>query len=121
LVDVTDTEVAFRYKNYRRGGRSGVMRLEAHEFLRRFLLHVLPDGFHRIRHYGFLAKGDRAESLARVRRLLQAQPTGEPAAASEPLADAREPFARCPDCGGLMRCIGPVDRSPAAAFRCDTS
>jgi Putative transposase len=121
LAVVDDDEVGFSYKDYRRGGRSRVMRLAPHEFIRRFLLHVLPDGFHRIRHYGFLAKGDRAESLARVRRLLQAQPTGEPAAASEPLADAREPFARCPDCGGLMRCIGPVDRSPAAAFRCDTS
>ena len=123
LVVVGDDEVAFSYKDYRRGGRSRVMRLAPHEFIRRFLLHVLPDGFHRIRHYGFLAKGDRGESLARVRRLLQAQPTGKPAAASEPQADehAREPFARCPDCGGLMRCIGPVDRSPAAAFRCDTS
>ena len=119
---VGDDEVAFSYKDYRRGGRSRVMRLAPHEFIRRFLLHVLPDGFHRIRHYGFLAKGDRGESLARVRRLLQAQPTGEPAA-SEPQADehAREPFARCPDCGGLMRRIGLVDRSPAAAFRCDTS
>ena len=97
------------------------MRLAPHEFIRRFLLHVLPDGFHRIRHYGFLAKGDRGESLARLRRLLQAQPIGEPAAASEPQPDehAREPFARCPDCGGLMRRIGLVD--PAAAFRCDTS
>ena len=122
LVGVDDDEVAFSYKDYRRGGRSRVMRLAPHEFIRRFLLHVLPDGFHRIRHYGFLAKGDRGESLARVRRLLQAQPTGEPAA-SEPQADehVREPFARCPDCGGLMRRIGLVDRPPAAAFRCDTS
>ena len=121
LAVVDDDEVAFSYKDYRRGGRSRVMRLAPHEFIRRFLLHVLPDGFHRIRHYGFLANGDRGESLARVRRLLQAQPAGEPAAASEPQADehAREPFARCPDCGGLMRRIGLVD--PAAPFRCDTS
>ncbi len=121
LVVVGDDEVAFSYKDYRRGGRPRVMRLAPHEFIRRFLLHVLPDGFHRIRHYGFLAKGDRGESLARLRRLLQPQPTGEPAAASEPQPDkhAREPFARCPDCGGLMRRIGLVD--PAAAFRCDTS
>ena len=87
LVTVDDDEVAFSYKDYRRGGRSRVMRLAPNEFIRRFLLHVLPDGFHRIRHYGFLAKGDRGESLARVRHLLQAQPTGEPAAASEPQAD----------------------------------
>ena len=110
-------------QDYRRGGRGGVMRLAPHEFIRRFLLHVLPDGFHRIRHYGFLAKGDRGETLARVRDLLRVQPTGEPAAAREPQADedARGPFAPCPDCGGLMRRIGHVARSPAAAFRCDTS
>ena len=56
---VDDNEVAFVYKDYRRGGRSRIMRLAPHEFIRRFLLHVLPDGLHRIRHYGFLAKGDR--------------------------------------------------------------
>jgi hypothetical protein len=123
LAVVDDDEVAFSYKDYRRGGRSRVMRLAPHEFIRRFLLHVLPDGFHRIRHDGFLAKGDRGESLARVRSLLQAQPTSEPAAASEPQADehAREPIARCADCGGLMRRIGLIDRSAAAAFHCDTS
>ena len=123
LVAVDDDHVAFSYKDYRRGGRSGVMRLVPHEFIRRFLLHVLPDGFHRIRHYGFLAKGDRGETLARVRGLLQVQPTGEPAAACEPQADvhARELFALCPDCGGLMRRIGHVAQSPAAAFRYDTS
>ena len=75
LVAVDEDEVAFSYKDYRRGGRSGVMRLAPHEFIRRFLLHVLPDGFHRIRHYGFLAKGDRGESLARVRALLKVQRT----------------------------------------------
>ena len=67
---VDDNEVAFVYKDYRRDGRSGVMRLAPHEFIRRFLLHVLPDGFHRIRHYGFLAKADRGEKLAYVRDLL---------------------------------------------------
>ena len=75
LVAVDDDEVAFSYKDYRRGGRDGVMRLAPHEFIRRFLLHVLPDGFHRIRHYGFLARGDRGENLARVRALLKVQRT----------------------------------------------
>ena len=122
LVAVDDDHVAFSYKDYRRGGREGVMRLAPHEFIRRFLLHALPDGFHRIRHYGFLAKGDRGEALAHVRDLIQARPTGEPAAAREPQADEpREPFALCPDCGGFMRRIGPLVRSPARAFRCDTS
>jgi Putative transposase/Transposase zinc-binding domain len=122
LVVVDDDHVAFSYKDYRRDGREGVMRLAPHEFIRRFLLHLLPDGFHRIRHYGFLAKGDRGETLARVRGLLHVEPPPEPdAAGRQPQADehACEPFVLCPDCGGLMRLIGHVAASPAAF--CDTS
>ena len=109
LVAVDDDHVAFSYKDYRRGGRSSVMRLAPHEFIRRFLLHVLPDGFHRIRHYGFLAKGDRGDTLAHVRNLLH-EPDGEaPPQSSEPEAEpSHEPFAVCPDCGGLMRRMGPI-------------
>ncbi len=55
LIGMEDDRVAFRWKDYRHGGRTKVMTLDAHEFIRRFLLHTLPDGFHRIRHYGFLA------------------------------------------------------------------
>jgi hypothetical protein len=122
LVAVDDDHVAFSYKNYRRGGRSGVMRLAPHEFIRRFLLHVLPDGFHRIRHYGFLAKGDRGHTLAHVRNLLH-EPDGEaPPQSSEPEAEpSHEPFAVCPDCGGLMRRMGPIAPDKSGAFRCDTS
>ena len=99
------------------------MRLAPHEFIRRFLLHVLPDGFHRIRHYGLLAKGDRGETLARVRNLLQIEPANEPDVdARDPQGqDACAPSAVCPDCGGVMRRIGHVAQSPATAFRCDTS
>jgi hypothetical protein len=61
LVAVSDDQVAFHYKDYRRGGRRQITRLAPHEFIRRFLLHVPPDGFHRIRHYGFLAEGDRGD------------------------------------------------------------
>ena len=128
LVAVDDDEVAFSYRDYRRGGRSRVMRLAPHEFIRRFLLHVLPDGFHRIRHYGFLAKGERGQHLARGRDLLQVQPANELSdealgpTPSAPQADAcHEPFDACPDCGGLMRRIGRVAASRNAAFRCDTS
>ena len=128
LVVVDDDEVAFSYKDYRRGGRSRVMRLAPHEFIRRFLLHALPDGFHRIRHYGFLAKGERGQNLERVRDLLQVQPTNEPSdeasapTPSAPEADAcHEPFAACPDCGGLMRSIGLVAPHNSGAYRCDTS
>ena len=128
LVDVDDNEVAFVYKDYRRSGRSRIMRLDPHEFIRRFLLHVLSDGFHRIRHYGFLAKGERGEKLAYVRDLLQVQRAQEPddeAQATpmpEPEADpSHEPFAVCPDCGGLMRCMERIAPHKSGAFRCDTS
>jgi Putative transposase/Transposase zinc-binding domain len=125
LTAVEDDEVAFSYRDYRRGGRSRVMRLAPHEFIRRFLLHVLPDGFHRIRHYGFLAKGERTSNLARVRDLLERQIGRKPvdgAAATadgEPTASAHDPFAPCPSCGGLMRRVGCV--AAARAFHCDTS
>ena len=99
LVAVDDDHVAFSYKDYRRGGRSGVMRLAPHEFIRRFLLHVLPDGFHRIRHYGFLAKGDRGDTLAHVRNLLHVQPPSEPdvtlLAIAAPLRPASAATAHC--------------------------
>jgi len=128
LVAVDDNEVAFVYKDYRRSGRSRIIRLAPHEFIRRFLLHVLPDGFHRIRHSGFLAKAERGEKLARVRDLLQVQRVQEPGDQaqappnSEPEADSsHEPFAVCPDCGGLMRRMGPIPPHKSGAFRCDTS
>jgi hypothetical protein len=128
LVAVDDNEVAFYYKDYRRSGRSRIMRLAPHEFIRRFLLHVLPDGFHRIRHYGFLAKGERGEKLAQVRDWLQVQRDQEPddeaqaPQSSEPEADpCHEPLAVCPDCGGLMRRMEPIAPHKSGAFRCDTS
>ena len=67
LIAADDAGVAFRWKDYRADGpaRWKTMRLHPHEFIRRFLLHVLPTGFHRIRHYGLLASANRAESIAR--------------------------------------------------------
>jgi Putative transposase/Transposase zinc-binding domain len=124
LLAVDDAEVAFSYRDYRRGGRSRVMRLAPHEFMRRFLLHVLPDGFHRIRHYGFLAKGKRGLNLAHAWDLLQAGQGpcdgAGPPVDGEPKAHAlHDPFAVCPDCGGPMSRIGRV--LAAYVFRCDTS
>ena len=127
LVAVDDEEVAFSYRDYRRGGRTRLMRLAGNEFIRRFLLHVLPDGFHRIRHYGFLAKGDRGFNLGYVRDLLERRNRHEPnedevapPADGEPRTEARrDSFADCPDCGGLMRRIGTIPAS--SAFQCDTS
>ena len=72
LLDIDETHVSFRWKKYLHGGehKSKVMRIEVAEFMRRFLLHVLPNGFHRIRHYGLLANGHRAAKLALCRNLL---------------------------------------------------
>ena len=103
------------------------MTLDADEFIRRFLLHALPEGFHRIRHYGFLANGSRGDSLALCRRLLEARATSavhEPAhnhtQGDRPLTAAD--FAICPDCGGTMRRIAVVPRScNSQPFSCDTS
>lgn len=92
--------VTFRYKDYRRAGadRQQVMTLESGEFIRRFLLHVLPKGFHRIRHYGLLAGSARKDGIALARRLLGVAPNTENDALEDP-PDARPP---CPCCGGHM-------------------
>ena len=69
-MSLNDAQVAFAYKDYRQGQRERVMRLEAVEFIRRFLLHILPKGFVRIRHYGLLSNRSRKEKLRLCRRLL---------------------------------------------------
>jgi hypothetical protein len=120
LVSVTDDHVAFPWKDYRHDGKAKVMTLEPFEFIRRFLLHALPDGFHRIRHYGFLANGHRAAKLAVCRNLLDM-----PFPSPEQLADVGPPRApeRCPCCGGIMIVLAILPR-PAPVprpFRDDTS
>ena len=120
LVSVTDEHVAFRWKDYRHDGKAKVMTLEPYEFIRRFLLHALPDGFHRIRHYGFLANGRRAAKLAFCRSLLDMpSPSGEPA---EDVVPPRAP-ERCPCCGGVMIVLGILPRPVPGPrlFRDDTS
>jgi hypothetical protein len=100
LIAFDETGVTFRYKDYRRDGpeRQRVMTLAPHEFIRRFLLHVLPHGFHRIRHYGLLASSARTANIARARELLAVAPPPQPVEAPEPL-DWLPP---CPCCGGRM-------------------
>ena len=100
LIAYDETGVTFHYKDYRRDGadRQRVMTLAPHEFIRRFLLHVLPRGFHRIRHYGLLAGATRKASLERARELLAVAPPPHDDMPAEP-ADTRPP---CPCCGGHM-------------------
>jgi hypothetical protein len=115
MLDLDETHVSFSWKKQRHGsGHKGkVMRIEIAEFVRRFLLHVLPNGFHRIRHYGLLANGHRAEQLAICRTLL-AVPTA-PADCNDndnndPGAGGHEP-PPCPCCGGRLRIIETFDGS----------
>ncbi|QNE07204.1 IS91 family transposase [Croceicoccus marinus] len=100
LVAFDDRGVTLRYKDYRRDGpeRQRVMTLPTDEFIRRFLLHVLPREFHRIRHYGLLAGSARKDAIARARALLHVAPEPPPSDNVEP-ADHRPP---CPCCGGHM-------------------
>ena len=100
IIRFDDTGVTFQYKDYRRSGagRQQVMTIAADEFIRRFLLHVLPRGSHRIRHYGLLASGARKDNLDRARQLLAVAPPAVDDMVVEP-ADTRPP---CPCCGGQM-------------------
>jgi hypothetical protein len=119
LLDLADGKVRFRWKDYRHDGRDKVMTLDAGEFMRRFLLHVLPSGFHRIRHFGFMANGHRAARLAMCRRLLAdeapAIPEGRQSRSAKLPAcqpgDHLDPEA-CPCCGGVMRILVALPRSP---------
>ncbi|RWA84902.1 IS91 family transposase [Mesorhizobium sp.] len=108
LIRFDEDGVTFRYKDYRRDGadRQRVMTLATDEFIRRFLLHVLPCGFHRIRHYGLLSGGSRKDCLALARQLLAAAPpvTNDPPAEPD---DFRPP---CPCCGGRMIVIEVFER-----------
>jgi hypothetical protein len=108
LVGVSDTDVSFRWKDYRHHGKAKVMTLAVHEFIRRFLLHTLPDGFHRIRHYGFLANGHRAAKLALCRTLLETPP--EPPVEPAEEAPPAHRYDRCPCCGGAMTILATLQR-----------
>jgi hypothetical protein len=132
LISFDDKGVTFKWKDYRIEGRARykVMTLATTEFIRRFLIHVLPDGFHRIRHYGLFANGSRANNIAQARNLL-AVPT--PKTADDPAAaDTAETatFSHpCPCCGGRMIIIETFERgstpryrpTPPTAIRIDTS
>ena len=119
LVALEDGQVTFRYKDYQRGHRLRTLTLDAVEFLRRLMLHVPPHGFHRLRHFGFLANRVRQAKLAQCRTLLgHATPllVQEEAADREaPAVSAQEPGAVCPVCQhGRMQLVQTLYRQPAA-------
>ena len=121
LVDFSDGSVAFRWKDYRHEGKPKVMRLPAAEFTRRFLLHVLPPGLQRIRHYGLLANRTRDAKLERCRELLGVTPPAP--TEQDPDEDYRDRYLRltgvslvdCPACKrGRMVCIETLLPRPPA-------
>ncbi len=109
LVSADADTVAFRWKDYRikRGDRMKVMRLPTSEFIRRFLIHVLPSGFHRIRHAGFLANGVRRDRIRKIRCLIDTEPEPDQATGEDGRADTheRDMHQTCPKCGGAMHVI----------------
>src|ERR1700760_3080143 len=106
LIALDEAGVTFKWKNYRIKGRDRLrtMTLDAAEFIRRFLLHVLPSGFHRIRHYGLFAGAVRAHNIQRVRQWLPAAQSApqRPRAEADSEAENILPPRRCPCCGGRM-------------------
>ena len=123
IVALDDRSVGFTWKDYRDGGRQKCMTLDAHEFIRRFLLHVLPEGFQRIRHYGFLANGHRKAKLVIIRSLFNA-------ASAAPIADTPNDDTAaagdttptpCPCCGASMRIIEVMPHPRYRRLRFDSS
>jgi Putative transposase/Transposase zinc-binding domain len=108
LIDMTGERIRFRWRDYRHHDKSKVMTLVADEFIRRFLLHTLPDGFHRIRHYGFLANRHRAEKLALCRQFGAAAAAAPPDSDNEGEPTRDRSLDLCPCCGGRMEVLGPV-------------
>ena len=136
LIKTDGTTVTFGVKNYRAAGpaRTTTMTLAVNEFIRRFLLHVLPSGFHRIRHYGLLATGTRAANIERARTLLAAaaaRDDGGTAASDAVVAsDDNGSLPACPCCGSRLQIIERFQRGetpthraspPQLVFRFDTS
>jgi ssDNA-binding Zn-finger/Zn-ribbon topoisomerase 1 len=134
LIACDDKGVTFKWKDYRLDGpeRYKVMTLDTHEFIRRFLMHVLPQGFHRIRYYGLLASTTRADNIARVRDLLAVPliPIDAIKAANAKPDEPKAPEHACPCCGGRMIIIETFRRgcspryrptAPVPAIRIDTS
>jgi len=113
LIALNEQGVTFKWKDYRAKGRTKhkTMTLSTGEFIRRFLLHVLPSGFHRIRHYGLIANAGRRDNLARARELLNVSlDTDDAVSASDAMTEPVEPTYVCPDCGAAMIIIETIAR-----------
>ena len=130
LIALDDKGVSFKWKDYRIQGRDRLktMTLDAAEFIRRFLMHVLPSGFHRIRHYGLFAGTVRARNIERARHLLEAEAAPQrPCAKADSQAEDLSPARRCPCCGGRMIVVETFEglrpwRSPSPTrIRIDSS
>jgi predicted RNA-binding Zn-ribbon protein involved in translation (DUF1610 family) len=112
LIASNEQGVTFRYKDYRAKGhnRRKTMTLSQDEFMRRFLLHVLPSGFHRIRHYGLLANSGRKDNISRARELLHVATTDSQANATIATDEPAQPVFTCPDCGSAMVIVSVFTR-----------
>jgi hypothetical protein len=111
LISLSDGKVCFRWKDYRQDGKGKAMTLQAGEFIRRFLMHTLPDGFHRIRHYGLFANGHGADMLNLCRTLLDT-PSSSTAPNNSDAGDRpdiTQDLHLCPCCGGRMKIIETFD------------
>ena len=120
LIKADNDGVTFRVKNYRVDGdaRYTTMTLAPGEFIRRVLLHVLPKGFHRIRHTGFLASSAKAENIAKARELLSV-PRPEPPSADTTAQAATGPVRTCPCCSGAMHIIETFKRGETPRHRAE--
>lgn len=119
LMSADANTVAFKWKDYRikSGDRMKVMRLHTSEFIRRFLIHVLPSGFHRIRHAGFLANGIRRDRIEMIRRLLDVKPDADLKIDDEQCADTDKQARACPKCGGVMILVETFKRGQTPKSR----
>jgi hypothetical protein len=122
LVSLDDKRVTFKWKDYRLEGPeryNKVMTLDTHEFIRRFLMHVLPPGFHRIRYYGFLTSQTRAKNIARIRELLAVPliPIDAIKAVNAKPEEPKAPEHPCPCCGSRMRIIETFRRGQQPKHR----
>jgi hypothetical protein len=118
ILKIENGEITLSYRDRKDGDRKKTLPFDAHEFIRRFLLHILPDGFVRIRHFGFLANRSKKQALAQCRKLLDlALPSCPPLSAKDLLLKLTGiDLSRCPSCQkGTMIVVGELPRISSAS------